>query len=201
MNRRNFLAAAATGLGTLAAGCLGGQETEGSPNTGETDSTDTTTETDTTTTDSADPTFVVERTTGDQVKVVHMGGATVTDEGTTSVAVTVDGQRVAVADDAGTEHAYFAADDSALGEDQTAATPYPISIGNRVFVTAPAGATVRVVVTDSAGETTVVAEKTFEGSAEGTGTDTATATTTGTASETETATGTGTTSGTQTTQN
>ncbi|WP_435335051.1 hypothetical protein [Haloarchaeobius sp. TZWWS8] len=162
MNRRDFLAAASTGIALSAAGCvstmgLGGTAPE----------TDRRTET---ATDRPTPTtpripnvdFRIVRTNEGTVKIVHMEGRQVRRSVTSTVEVTVDGETVAVVDESGTEHAYFAARETALDESETAATPFPISVGNRVFVDAPENASVAVVWTGTEGETSVLETKTVE---------------------------------------
>jgi hypothetical protein len=106
--------------------------------------------------------FRIQRVPDGSVKVVHMEGKQVEDDVTEKVIVTVNGEQVPMVDEHGTEHDYFVADDTALGGDETAATPYPISVGNRVFVDAPANATVAVVWFGEGGRTKTLEEKTIE---------------------------------------
>ncbi|MCT9096031.1 hypothetical protein [Haloarchaeobius sp. HME9146] len=210
MQRRRFIAATATGIATIAAGCLGSDGTgtkETTTTTGSMDSTDTadgtdttnstatgteSVDTETTTSRDAKATFEIASGSDGQVKVAHMGGAPVTADGTKKVAVRVDGERATVTSDDGKEHAYFAAKESVLEEEQTAATSFPVSVGNRVYVTADTGATVTVVETTADGETKTLAEQTLDGGSGGTSTGTTTTdgTTTGTGTGTSTTTGT-----------
>ncbi|WP_435360788.1 hypothetical protein [Haloarchaeobius sp. DFWS5] len=202
MQRRTFIAAAATGLGALSAGCMGADnadstgtsETDDGTGTDQTDGTSTGTETTTGGSSSAD--IVISSTDSGQVKVVHMGGAQVTADEAKTVSVTVDGEAATLVGRDGNEHAYFAAKESALGSEETAATNFPISVGNYVLVSAETGSKVAVVATGADDETTTLAEKTVEGSDSGT-TTTGTSTT-GTSTGTTT-TGTETTTGTNTT--
>ncbi|WP_435335050.1 hypothetical protein [Haloarchaeobius sp. TZWWS8] len=210
MQRRHFIASAGTGLVTLAAGCMSSDDDEGTPttkgtgtttstgtDTGTTNSTGTAgenTTTDTTGDENEGPQFEITSTSDGRVKIVHMGGGKVTGENISKVAVTVNGERAVVLDDGDTEHAYFAAKEDALGPEETAAVAFPISVGNRVYVTAEPGSTIAIVATTTDDAQRTLAEKTIGEESTGTTTGTTTTgtttngTTTGTESDTETTT-------------
>ncbi|WP_435345325.1 hypothetical protein [Haloarchaeobius sp. HRN-SO-5] len=157
MERREFLATTALASSLGLAGCLSRLDASGTSPAGSA----TGPEAETTEDDPRNPpnlTMEVQTVEATWRKVVHMEGEAVEDGATRSVAVLVDGERVPVvgedhstssltvdADvDAGASHEYWAADDDVLAEGETAATEYPISLGNYVYVEAEARQTVSV---------------------------------------------------------
>ncbi|WP_435360789.1 hypothetical protein [Haloarchaeobius sp. DFWS5] len=164
MRRRDFLAASSTGIALLSAGCVSSMGLGAGGATTESDhGTDTFTDRPTRTTPRIpNVDFTIVRTDDGRVKVVHMEGLQVERNVTATVGVTVDGEAVPVVDDNDESHTYFAARESALAADETAATPFPISVGNRVFVDAPTEATVAVTWVGAEGRTAVLETKTVE---------------------------------------
>lgn len=90
------------------------------------------------------------------VTIVHLGGDTINDEATSKLLVRVNDERVSVVRD-DTDMDYWLADNSALGENETRAYSYPLSIGNSVTVSAESGDTVEVVWVGSNGTESVLA--------------------------------------------
>ncbi|WP_396611584.1 hypothetical protein ACH9L7_15490 [Haloferax sp. S1W] len=125
MERRRFLASATSVGALLTAGCLGGS-------TGSDHSETTTATPEPAPVPESDISFMVE---GGVLRAVHMGGDEVTDDHTSEVYVTVDGERTVtwVADDEETQ-------------------PYPLSVGNFIEIeSAESGSTVEVVWVGRAG--------------------------------------------------
>lgn len=90
------------------------------------------------------------------VTIVHFDGETIEDETKSKLFVRVNDERVPVVRD-DTEMDYWLADESTLGEGETRAYPYPLSIGNAVIVSAESGDTVEVVWVSSDGTESVLA--------------------------------------------
>ncbi|MCT9096030.1 hypothetical protein [Haloarchaeobius sp. HME9146] len=167
MRRRALLANVSTGIALLSAGCATTVSVDdqpgGSPGSGDTEATDGATTTSPQTTQYApNMDFRIVRVDDETVKLVHMEGKQVEDDVTEKVTVSVDGQQVPVVDEAGTGHEYMVADDTALGADESAATTYPVSTGNRFFVEASGAATIAVVWYGEDGRTAVLEAKTVE---------------------------------------
>ncbi|WP_267642726.1 hypothetical protein [Haloarchaeobius amylolyticus] len=164
MRRRTLLSGAATGIALLSAGCTTSVSVD-DPGASGTDDETTDPATDTmapTTQYAPNMDFRIVRSDAETVKLVHMEGKQVEDDVTEKVTVTVDGEPVPVLDESGTEHEYLVADDSALGENESAATTYPVSTGNRIFVEASAGSQVAVVWYGEDGRTAVLEEETVD---------------------------------------
>ncbi|WP_439025754.1 hypothetical protein [Haloarchaeobius sp. DT45] len=162
MRRRTLLASASTGIALLSAGCATTVSVDDSPGaTGAPDETDESTTPSTVRTTQYAPNmdFRIVRVDDETVKLVHMEGKQVEDDVTKKVTVSVDGQQVPVVDEAGAEHEYMVADDDALGEGESAATVYPVSTGNRFYVSAPDDAAVAVVWYGEDGRVAVLEEK------------------------------------------
>ncbi|MBC9986686.1 hypothetical protein C5B89_11190 [Haloferax sp. Atlit-47N] len=192
MERRTFLkSVATTGALLTTAGCMGGgsesqptADTETGNETGNSTTGETTTEAEPAEVPSPELTF---RTNSGVLRVVHMGGEKITDEGTDEVYVTVDDERTAT----------WVADGDKGGE-------FPVSVGNFLEIeSAESGSTVEVVWVGSEGAEEVLA--THEVGAEETATTTTNETTTNetatneTVTETTTANETVTTTATETT--
>ncbi|MFK5603857.1 MULTISPECIES: twin-arginine translocation signal domain-containing protein [unclassified Haloferax] len=161
MERRTFLkSVATTGALLTTAGCMGGgsesqptADTETGNETGNSTTGETTTEAEPAEVPSPELTF---RTNSGVLRVVHMGGEKITDEGTDEVYVTVDDERTAT----------WVADGDKGGE-------FPVSVGNFLEIeSAESGSTVEVVWVGSEGAEEVLA--THEVGAEETATTTAT---------------------------
>ncbi|WP_435317712.1 hypothetical protein [Haloarchaeobius sp. TZWSO28] len=164
MRRRALLTNVSTGIAILSAGCATTVSVDdqpgGSAGSGDTDATDGATTTSARTTQYApNMDFRIVRLDDETVKLVHMEGKQVEDEVTEKVTVSVEGQRVPVLDEAGAEHEYLVADDTALGAGESAATTYPVSTGNRFFVEASGAATIAVVWYGEDGRVAVLEEK------------------------------------------
>ncbi|ELZ75038.1 twin-arginine translocation signal domain-containing protein [Haloferax volcanii] len=171
MERRTFLkSVATTGALLTTAGCMGGgsesqptADTETGNETGNSTTGETTTEAEPAEVPSPELTF---RTNSGVLRVVHMGGEKITDEGTDEVYVTVDDERTAT----------WVADGDKGGE-------FPVSVGNFLEIeSAESGSTVEVVWVGNEGAEEVLA--THEVGAE----ETATTTTTNETTTNETAT-------------
>lgn len=97
----------------------------------------------------ADVNFSFREVGDGEVLVVHMGGGSITNETTSEVVVSVDGQNVTwVSDDA-----------------EASAQEYPLSIGNTLTVNATAGDTIEVVWVGQDGRTQTLATHEVEASA------------------------------------
>ncbi|POG55419.1 twin-arginine translocation signal domain-containing protein [Haloferax marisrubri] len=175
MERRTFLkSVAATGALLTTAGCMGGgsgsQPTAGNETGNETgDGTTGETTADVEPAEVPDPELTF-RTNSGVLRVVHMGGEKITDEGTDEVYVTVDDERTAT---------WVA--DGEEGQD------YPVSVGNFLEIeSAESDSTVEVVWVGRAGAEEVLATR--EAAAEETTTTTTNETTTNETATNETVT-------------
>lgn len=151
MQRRTLLA----GIGTaLLAGCTSFTESE------ETGGDETTTEATThEPSEKPDTKLSITPVDAETVKIVHTGNDNIETDSTKKLAVTVNGERVPVMHH-GEEATYVLADEDVLGESETAAYPYPFSIGNVVTASASASDTVAVVWYPEHGEKQTLAEYT-----------------------------------------